>query len=44
MTETITADVPYPFAKLALPVNIPFGTIIGGSFVYDFEFRSLRFF
>jgi hypothetical protein len=38
MTKTITAVGPYRFAKLALPVIMPFGTNAGGACVWNFEF------
>jgi hypothetical protein len=43
MTKTFTAVVPYRSAKLALSVIMPFGTNVGGSFVWNFEFGSLGF-
>jgi hypothetical protein len=43
MTKTYTAVGQYSFAKLALPVIMPFGTNICVSAVWNFEFGSLEF-
>jgi hypothetical protein len=43
MTKTFTAVGPYRFAKLALPVIMPFGTNAARSFVWNFKFGSLGF-
>jgi len=43
MTKTFTAVGPYRFAKLAVPVIMPFGTNVDRSFVWNFEFGLLGF-
>ena len=43
MTKTFTAVGRYRFAKLAVPVIMPFGTNVDRSFVWNFEFGSLKF-
>jgi hypothetical protein len=43
MTKTFSAVGPYRFAKLAVPVIMPFGTNVDRSFVWNFEFGLLGF-
>jgi hypothetical protein len=43
MTKTFTDVVSHRFANLGLPVMIPLSKTVDGSFVWNFEFGSLRF-
>jgi hypothetical protein len=41
MTKTFTPVVSHRFANPCLPMMMPLGTTVDGSFVWDFEFESL---
>jgi hypothetical protein len=43
MTKTFTTVDSQNFANPGLPVMMPLGTLVNGSFVWNFEFGSLGF-
>jgi hypothetical protein len=43
MTKTFAAIVQHRFANLGLPVMMPVGSTVDGSFVWNFEFGLLGF-
>jgi len=43
MTKTLSEVAPYRCLNLCQPVVMPFGTIAGGSGLWNFEFGSLEF-